>query len=476
MKKRFGIMCCLAFIIASMNSASFSSVTSFVSAEESASLPTIVDETNTITKEQETQLQNQFAEAFPDTDLSRYTLSYSPEKSEFLTDYTRIGFDVYYDDIYIYDGSETGAMSADSIVCMGIYEGEDFTRVFSQEFYDRCQELDFSNLVTADEVSQMLENSNYLFPSETIETTLVIYNFLTFGTEAAKVAYKVQFPQRSEDAKQSFFLVDAKTNEILLKESNVDYVTTSFSYSSMYYELKCSVKNEEVTIEEINALQPIDLEIPSVINGYPVTAIAGNAYASSLMCLNSVTIPEGVTSIGARAFLSSNGVVKTVTLPKSIQSIGEYAIGYLDTGITKRVDQTTVIHGYAGTVAESYASRNQLGFKDLTQEGTTTTDTTTTTTLTETSTSTETTTTTSTTTAATTTAITTVSTTGTEETQLGDVNNDGSVTISDAVLLQKWLLSVPNTTLPNWKAADLCKDERLNVFDLCLLKRMLIEL
>ena len=192
MKKRFGIMCCLAFIIASMNSASFSSVTSFVSAEESASLPTIVDETNTITKEQETQLQNQFAEAFPDTDLSRYTLSYSPEKSEFLTDYTRIGFDVYYDDIYIYDGSETGAMSADSIVCMGIYEGEDFTRVFSQEFYDRCQELDFSNLVTADEVSQMLENSNYLFPSE---TTLVIYNFLTFGTEAAKVAYKVQFPQ-----------------------------------------------------------------------------------------------------------------------------------------------------------------------------------------------------------------------------------------------------------------------------------------
>ena len=472
MKKRFGIMCCLAFIIASMNSASFSSVTSFVSAEESASLPTIVDETNTITKEQETQLQNQFAEAFPDTDLSRYTLSYSPEKSEFLTDYTRIGFDVYYDDIYIYDGSETGAMSADSIVCMGIYEGEDFTRVFSQEFYDRCQELDFSNLVTADEVSQMLENSNYLFPSE---TTLVIYNFLTFGTEAAKVAYKVQFPQRSEDAKQSFFLVDAKTNEILLKESNVDYVTTSFSYSSMYYELKCSVKNEEVTIEEINALQPIDLEIPSVINGYPVTAIAGNAYASSLMCLNSVTIPEGVTSIGARAFLSSNGVVKTVTLPKSIQSIGEYAIGYLDTGITKRVDQTTVIHGYAGTVAESYASRNQLGFKDLTQEGTTTTDTTTTTTLTETSTSTETTTTTSTTTAATTTAITTVSTTGTEETQLGDVNNDGSVTISDAVLLQKWLLSVPNTTLPNWKAADLCKDERLNVFDLCLLKQMLIE-
>ena len=34
--------------------------------------------------------------------------------------------------------------------------------------------------------------------------------------------------------------------------------------------------------------------------------------------------------------------------------------------------------------------------------------------------------------------------------------------------------AVPNTDLPNWTAADLCKDGKLNVIDLCLMKRKLI--
>jgi len=57
----------------------------------------------------------------------------------------------------------------------------------------------------------------------------------------------------------------------------------------------------------------------------------------------------------------------------------------------------------------------------------------------------------------------------------GDVNCDGEVTIADAVLLQKWLLAVPGTQIPYWKNADLCEDDRLDVFDLCLLKQMIIE-
>jgi len=55
----------------------------------------------------------------------------------------------------------------------------------------------------------------------------------------------------------------------------------------------------------------------------------------------------------------------------------------------------------------------------------------------------------------------------------GDVNDDGSFNIADVVLFQKWLLAAPNTELPNWKAADFCDDDRLNVFDLCLMKRAL---
>lgn len=56
----------------------------------------------------------------------------------------------------------------------------------------------------------------------------------------------------------------------------------------------------------------------------------------------------------------------------------------------------------------------------------------------------------------------------------GDVNNDGEFSIADVVLLQKWLLGVSDIKLDNWKSADLCEDSRLDVFDLCLMKKMLI--
>lgn len=58
---------------------------------------------------------------------------------------------------------------------------------------------------------------------------------------------------------------------------------------------------------------------------------------------------------------------------------------------------------------------------------------------------------------------------------LGDIDGNSKISIADAVLLQKWLLAVPGTKLSNWKAADLCKDGRIDVFDLCLLKRTLIQ-
>ena len=56
----------------------------------------------------------------------------------------------------------------------------------------------------------------------------------------------------------------------------------------------------------------------------------------------------------------------------------------------------------------------------------------------------------------------------------GDVNADGNVSIADAVLLQKWLLAVPDPVLPDWKDGDMNGDARLNAVDLTMLKRILI--
>lgn len=60
------------------------------------------------------------------------------------------------------------------------------------------------------------------------------------------------------------------------------------------------------------------------------------------------------------------------------------------------------------------------------------------------------------------------------ETIKGDVNKDGAVNISDVVAFRKWLLAVPDVTIEDWKATDLCENDRLDVFDLCLMRHLLI--
>lgn len=62
-----------------------------------------------------------------------------------------------------------------------------------------------------------------------------------------------------------------------------------------------------------------------------------------------------------------------------------------------------------------------------------------------------------------------------QERIFGDVNADGALTISDVVLLQKWLLAVPDTQLADWKAADFNEDQSLNGFDLCQMRYALLK-
>lgn len=56
---------------------------------------------------------------------------------------------------------------------------------------------------------------------------------------------------------------------------------------------------------------------------------------------------------------------------------------------------------------------------------------------------------------------------------VGDINNDKVFNIADVVILQRWLLN-DGTNIVNWEYADLCHDRKLDVFDLCLMKHMLI--
>ena len=55
----------------------------------------------------------------------------------------------------------------------------------------------------------------------------------------------------------------------------------------------------------------------------------------------------------------------------------------------------------------------------------------------------------------------------------GDCNLDGTVSVADVVMLQKWLLG-SSDQLTCWRNADMNKDHTIDVFDLSLLKRMLL--
>ena len=57
----------------------------------------------------------------------------------------------------------------------------------------------------------------------------------------------------------------------------------------------------------------------------------------------------------------------------------------------------------------------------------------------------------------------------------GDVNADGGFGVADLLLFQKWLLAVPDAELTNWQNADLCKDGRLDAYDLCLMRKALTD-
>lgn len=57
----------------------------------------------------------------------------------------------------------------------------------------------------------------------------------------------------------------------------------------------------------------------------------------------------------------------------------------------------------------------------------------------------------------------------------GNINGDGEFGVADAVTLQKWLLGATDVEIYNWAEADFDLNNRLDVFDLCVMKRKLIE-
>lgn len=314
------------------------------------------------------------------------------------------------------------------------YYNEDITSVLIPDSvtsidysaFEGCKRLE--KIIIKNKICDIYE-SKYTFPQ-----SATIYSYLYSTAEAYANNFSMKF-------------------EAIPDDENSDYKGNyEFSNEQFCFTLDCSNKTAILTsCLDTNS----EIEIPSKLVGYTipgigkldeyeVIGIADKAFQTKTSIVT-IQIPDTIKTIGKSAFTNCTKLEK-LELPKSIDSIGVNAlIGcnklkqvYIynpycsidKLGISKYSD--LVIYGYLDSTAEKYAAENDITFISL-DEYLDTTDKTS-----------------------------------------GDVNNDGKFNITDIVLLQKWLLAVPDAELANWKAADLCEDRILNVFDLCMMKRELI--
>ncbi|MDE6501637.1 MAG: leucine-rich repeat protein [Ruminococcus sp.] len=92
----------------------------------------------------------------------------------------------------------------------------------------------------------------------------------------------------------------------------------TLQYGSLSYEV---LDNDNITITGFDD-SVTEVEIPSEIDGKPVTAIGANAFLSKK--IKSVTIPDSITSIGYQAFKTCKNLT-SVSIPDSVVEIGSNA-------------------------------------------------------------------------------------------------------------------------------------------------------
>ena len=188
------------------------------------------------------------------------------------------------------------------------------------------------------------------------------------------------------------------------------------------------------------------------------------AYCSQL---TDISMPNGVTRIESHVFEGCTGLTK-ITIPENVTSI-DWSAFYICDNLT--------IYGYADSYAQRYATANNIPFEVIDKPTTTTTTKQTTTTTTEQTTTTKQTTTTTTTAKQTTTTQTTTSSTPTEPTAIyGDINLDGRVDITDAVLLNKACAGTVMLDSTAKKNADCNGDGEIGSDDAVVLLKFLVHL
>lgn len=435
-----------------------------VDMEADTKMPIVKDATGTITEEMKTRLIAKFEQKYPNTDLSEFIVEYA-SNDDFAYDNVNSDylFKVYYKDIWVYDSFESN-----SRVFLGIRNDEDYEAVFKSEFVESCKELSFDNLISEESAKQTLKDMHKLSDDDTCNVQLVIYNYLTtgmIGSDKAVLAYKINLTGNHPDME---YIIDAHSGEILKGESStVPFEGEKYRIDDITY-IKYNDYAELLSCD----MMATKVNIPEEIDGIPVRKIASGAFNNCVL-LTQLIIPDSVEEIGNNAFYGCSSL-KEIKLPAKIKtidiSIFTQCINILEVFIP---DEVETIKSGAFNLCKSlktvYIPKSVVEIEKDVFDGCD--------------------------------SLATIFYEGSktewdelvsrcgldlnvnvicnsynrEDTLLGDINADGSFNIADIVMLQKWLLGVSDVTLPNWKAADFCEDKKLNVLDLCMMKRKLVE-